>query len=69
MLSKNDVERLYECVREIRTLSKNDVERLYECAECDYYKQCIHTVPEPSDNPDGTCKTKDEFERMGEKED
>ena len=50
-------------------LSKNDVERLYECAECDYYEQCIHTVQEPSDNPDGTCKTKDEFKRMSEKED
>ena len=50
-------------------LSKNDVNRLYECAECDYYEQCIHTVQEPSDNPDGTCKTKDEFKRMSEKED
>ena len=50
-------------------LSKNDIKRLYECAECDYYEQCIHTIQEPSDNPDGTCKTKDEFKRMSEKED
>ena len=44
-------------------LSKNDVKRLYECAECDYYERCIDTVQEPSDNPDGTCKTKAEFKR------
>ena len=47
-------------------LSKNDIERLYECAECDYYEQCVYTVPEPMDNSDGTCKTKDEFKRMSE---
>lgn len=45
-------------------LSEIDKKRLYECAGCDYFDVCIESVPEPMDNPDGSCKTKDEFERI-----
>lgn len=45
-------------------LIENDVRRLYECLECEYYQVCMTTVPEAEDNPDGSCKTKDEFRQI-----
>lgn len=41
----------------------NDAKRILECLRCEYYCRCEETVQEPEDNPDGSCKTKEEFEK------
>ena len=45
-------------------LSEIDKKRIYECLGCDWFDVCYETVPEPDGNPDGTCKTKDEFKQI-----
>lgn len=40
---------------------RSNRERLLECLNCKYADICEKTISDPTDNPDGTCKTKQDF--------
>lgn len=37
----------------------SDVKRVFECFHCEYFDYCMNNIPNPKDNEDGTCLTKD----------
>lgn len=44
---------------------KSNAERLLECLRCRFIYECDRTIRNPKDNPDGSCKTRDEFLKKG----
>ena len=48
-------------IKSIRSLSDEDKARLLECLYCPFHTDCDNSTDDPIDNPDGTCKTKQEF--------
>ena len=44
---------------------KSNAERLLECLNCSFFDECDRTVEHPKDNPDGSCKTRDELLKKG----
>lgn len=55
--------RFVDVIQKIIALDRNDLKRLRECVYCEYFGQCHENVENPEDNPDGSCKTKEEFMR------
>lgn len=46
-------------------LNGYDFKRLVECIRCLYFDRCTKDITEPEDDPDGTCKTRKEYELSG----
>lgn len=44
---------------------KSNAERLLECLNCSFFDECNRTVRHPKDNPNGSCKTRDELLKKG----